>query len=149
MPYFAGEALEDYEGRIHIRQESFIGNLLCIEARKINGLCRKWECLWSADSVIGEWGKNGDMIKVYKLVPCTRYSGVHSDYVLWAARSQEWRKVQEWFPYNLMGAICRKIWLNELAMFMNWFKGDMKFVGVRPLSQHYFDLTGRMYRREE
>jgi len=29
-------------------------------------------------------------------------------------------------------------------MLMNYFRGDMKFVGVRPLSQHYFDL----YRKE-
>ena len=25
-------------------------------------------------------------------------------------------------------------------MLINWFRGDMKFVGVRPLSKHYFEL---------
>ena len=34
----------------------------------------------------------------------------------------------------------RKYWLDELPMFINLLKGDMKIVGVRPLSAHYFSL---------
>ncbi|MBM3421581.1 MAG: sugar transferase, partial [Bacteroidetes bacterium] len=29
---------------------------------------------------------------------------------------------------------------DELPMLINLFKGDMKIVGVRPLSRHYFEL---------
>jgi lipopolysaccharide/colanic/teichoic acid biosynthesis glycosyltransferase len=32
------------------------------------------------------------------------------------------------------------MWLDELPMLVNLFRGDMKVVGVRPLSQHYFSL---------
>jgi len=38
------------------------------------------------------------------------------------------------------GAVCRKIWLDELPMMINFLKGDMKIFGVRPLSKHYFEL---------
>ncbi len=36
--------------------------------------------------------------------------------------------------------IMRKFWLDEFPMFINVFKGEMKLVGVRPLSRHYFSL---------
>ncbi len=34
----------------------------------------------------------------------------------------------------------RKFWLDEIPMLINILKGDMKLVGVRPLSEHYFSL---------
>ena len=34
----------------------------------------------------------------------------------------------------------RKCWIDELPMILNLIKGDMKIVGVRPLSLHYFSL---------
>jgi lipopolysaccharide/colanic/teichoic acid biosynthesis glycosyltransferase len=34
----------------------------------------------------------------------------------------------------------RKCWLDELPMVINLLKGDMKLVGVRPLSRQYFGL---------
>ena len=37
------------------------------------------------------------------------------------------------------GKFMRKYWLDELPMLINWFKGDVKLVGVRPLSRTMFD----------
>ena len=37
------------------------------------------------------------------------------------------------------GKLMRKYWLDELPMLLNWFKGDVKLVGVRPLSKTMFD----------
>ena len=34
----------------------------------------------------------------------------------------------------------RKFWLDELPMIFNLLRGDMKIVGVRPLSKQYFNL---------
>ena len=42
--------------------------------------------------------------------------------------------------HSTVGAFLRRTWLDELPMFINILKGEMKLVGVRPLSQHYFSL---------
>jgi lipopolysaccharide/colanic/teichoic acid biosynthesis glycosyltransferase len=34
----------------------------------------------------------------------------------------------------------RKCWIDELPMLINLFKGELKLVGVRPISRHYFSL---------
>ena len=43
------------------------------------------------------------------------------------------------FRITNWGRIMRKYWLDELPMLINWFKGDVKLVGVRPLSKAMFD----------
>jgi len=38
------------------------------------------------------------------------------------------------------GKIFRKLWIDELPQIINWFRGEVSLVGVRALSQHFFDL---------
>jgi lipopolysaccharide/colanic/teichoic acid biosynthesis glycosyltransferase len=49
-------------------------------------------------------------------------------------------KIKNDFRITKWGSFFRKFWIDELPMIYNWIKGDMKFVGVRPLSEHYFGL---------
>ena len=42
-----------------------------------------------------------------------------------------------------LGRLARKYWLDELPMIINLLKGDMKLVGVRPISQQYFSLYSK------
>jgi hypothetical protein len=39
--------------------------------------------------------------------------------------------------------ILRKLWIDEFPMFINVLRGELKIVGVRPLSQHYFNLYSK------
>jgi len=38
------------------------------------------------------------------------------------------------------GKILRKLFLDELPQFINFFRGELRLVGVRALSEHYFSL---------
>jgi lipopolysaccharide/colanic/teichoic acid biosynthesis glycosyltransferase len=127
-----------------IRQESFIGNLLCIEARKINEPFPVNENVYGPLIALSRVGKHGDMIKVYKLRTMHPYSEFIQNYVYEQHDLRDGGKFKNDFRITSWGAICREIWLDELPMLMNYFRGDMKFVGIRPLSKHYFEL----YREE-
>lgn len=39
-----------------------------------------------------------------------------------------------------LGKVLRKYWIDELPMLINLLKGDVKLLGVRPISEHYFSL---------
>ena len=43
------------------------------------------------------------------------------------------------FRITTWGRFMRRYWIDELPMIWNWLKGDVKLVGVRPLSQTMFD----------
>ena len=68
------------------------------------------------------------------------YSEFIQSYVYKLHDLQDGGKFKHDFRITSWGSICRKIWLDELPMLMNFFRGDMKLVGVRPLSRQYFEL---------
>ena len=49
-------------------------------------------------------------------------------------------KFKDDFRITTIGKIMRKLWIDEFPMIINLFKGELKIVGVRPLSQQYFNL---------
>jgi hypothetical protein len=123
-----------------IKQESFIGNLLCIEARKIKEPVPVNEIVYGPLIALSRVGKDGQMIKVYKLRTMHPYSEYIQKYVYEKHDLQNGGKFKNDFRITSWGAICRRTFLDELPMLMNFFQGNMKFVGVRPLSKHYFEL---------
>lgn len=127
-------------GGFRIRQESFIGNMLCIEAKKIAEPLLLNENIYGPLIALPRIGKNGEQIKVYKLRTMHPYSEYIQDYVYRLHDLQEGGKFKDDFRITSWGGVCRKIWLDEFPMFINFFKGEMKLVGVRPLSKHYFEL---------
>ena len=126
-----------------IKQESFIENKLCIEARKICDPLPKNENIYGPLIALPRVGKEGKIMKVYKLRTMHPYSEYIQDYVYKLHDLQDGGKFKNDFRITSWGAICRKIWLDEFPMFINYFRGDMKFFGVRPLSKHYFELYNK------
>jgi lipopolysaccharide/colanic/teichoic acid biosynthesis glycosyltransferase len=129
---------------LRIKQESFIGNLLCIEAQKNCDPLHENETFYGPMITLPRIGKEGKMIMVYKLRTMHPYSEYIQDYVYELYDLQDGGKFKNDFRITSWGAVCRKIWLDELPMFINFFNGDMKLVGIRPLSKQYFEL----YREE-
>lgn len=85
-------------------------------------------------------GKNGKKIGVYKMRTMHAYSEYLQEYIYDRNKLAEGGKIKNDFRVTTMGRFMRKFWIDELPMFINVFKGEMKIVGVRPLSSHFFSL---------
>ncbi len=127
-------------GGFRIKQESFIGNQLCIEAKKNGAPAPQNKNIYGPLIALPRVGKEGNMMKVYKLRTMHPYSEYIQDYIYELHDLQDGGKFKNDFRITSWGAVCRKIWLDELPGLINFFRGDMKFVGVRPLSKQYFEL---------
>jgi Bacterial sugar transferase len=127
-------------GGFRIILESFIGNRLCIEARKYSDPMPVKENIYGPLIALPRVGKNAEIIKVYKLRTMHPYSEYIQDYVYKLHDLQDGGKFKNDFRITSWGSVCRRIWLDEVPMFINLLKGEMKMVGVRPLSRQYFEL---------
>lgn len=88
-------------------------------------------------------GKNGRLFKVYKFRTMHPYSEFLQAYIYERYSLQEGGKFNHDIRVTTLGKFMRKYWMDELPMLINWLKGDMKLVGVRPISQHYFSLYSK------
>ena len=71
------------------------------------------------------------------------YSEYIQDYVYGLYRLEEGGKFKNDFRITSWGAFSRRVWLDELPMLLNYLRGNMKLVGVRPLSRQYFSLYNK------
>lgn len=85
-------------------------------------------------------GKDGKFIYVYKLRTMHPYAEYLQEYIYEQNKLCEGGKFKNDFRITTVGRFCRKFWLDELPMVLNVLKGDLKLVGVRPLSSHYLSL---------
>ena len=85
-------------------------------------------------------GKNGKILKVYKLRTMHPFSEYLQEYIYNRNKLQEGGKIKNDFRISPVGRILRKFWLDEIPMLINVFKGEIKLVGVRPLSKHFYSL---------
>ena len=86
------------------------------------------------------FGKGGKLFGVYKMRTMHAYSEYLQEYVYQKNSLQDGGKFSNDFRITAAGKFMRKFWLDELPMIFNVLKGEMKIVGVRPLSKHYFNL---------
>lgn len=85
-------------------------------------------------------GKNHKMLKVYKLRTMHPYSEYLQDHIYTQNNLEDGGKINKDYRVTMLGRFLRKFWLDELPMIWNLVRGDIKIVGVRPLSKHYFGL---------
>jgi lipopolysaccharide/colanic/teichoic acid biosynthesis glycosyltransferase len=71
------------------------------------------------------------------------YSEFLQAYIYERYSLQEGGKFNHDIRVTTLGRMMRKYWIDELPMLLNWIKGDMKLVGVRPISQHYYSLYSK------
>ena len=83
-------------------------------------------------------GKNGKIIGVYKFRTMHPYSEYLQDYILNLNGYSETGKPANDFRLVPYAKFIRRFWIDEIPQLINLFKGDMKLVGCRPVSERYF-----------
>jgi lipopolysaccharide/colanic/teichoic acid biosynthesis glycosyltransferase len=129
-----------YSCGFKVIEEALIDNLQYIVAMKT--------CLPAFDEnpsyapliMLERLGKEGKLIKVYKFRTMHAYSEYLQAYIFEKHKLQEGGKFSNDFRITTIGKVMRVLWLDELPMLLNLVRGELKLVGVRPLSRHYFSL---------
>lgn len=85
-------------------------------------------------------GKNKKQFNVFKMRTMHPYAEYLQAYMFEKNSLQEGGKISNDIRVTTVGKFMRKCWIDEVPMFINLFRGDMKLVGVRPLSNQYFNL---------
>jgi len=84
-------------------------------------------------------GKEGKSIFIYKVRTMHPFSEFIHKYIYDRNKLDGKGKIKDDFRITSWGSIFRKLWIDELPMVVNWIKRDLKFVGVRPLSETFFN----------
>jgi len=79
-------------------------------------------------------GKNGKRIYVYKMRTMQPYSEYLHIAMIKIVGFNGDGTIRNDFRITKVGKFMRKYWLDELPMLLNFLKGDLKIIGVRPLS---------------
>ncbi|TSA27978.1 hypothetical protein D4R71_01370 [bacterium] len=86
-------------------------------------------------------GKEGKIIFIYKFRTMHPYSEYIQEYVCNSGGGTiDGDGFKNDFRITGWGKILRKFWIDELPMLIIFFRGEIKLVGVRPLSEHKYSL---------
>ena len=89
-------------------------------------------------------GKDGRRFNIYKLRTMYPYAEYLQKWMYEQYNLDEKGKIANDFRITRVGRWLRRLWIDELPNVWNLVRGEMKVVGVRPLSEHYYSL----YREE-
>ena len=85
-------------------------------------------------------GYKGEPLYIYKLRTMYPYSEFIQGDIYEKYHLDESGKMKGDYRITSWGKIFRKYFIDEIPQLYNWIKGDIKLVGVRALSEHYFGL---------
>ncbi|MFO7656844.1 MAG: sugar transferase [Bacteroidales bacterium] len=129
-----------YSCGFEIISEQYIDNHLYFVARKTGNPVFPERPSYGPLVRLERIGKNGNKIIVYKMRTMHPYAEYLQQYVYEKVGLDDGGKFKNDFRVSTIGRIMRTFWIDELPMLVNLFKGDLKLVGVRPLSCQYFSL---------
>jgi len=93
-------------------------------------------------------GKGGRTIYCYKLRTMYAYASYIHDYILNNLQIDNEGKIIGDFRTTDWGKFLRKTWLDEMPQLLNIIKGDIFFIGLRPLSREFLSLYPEKWQKE-
>ena len=129
-----------YSCGFEVLDEKQIGNNLFFIAIKVKNPVFPKNPTYGPLIALERIGKGGKPIKVYKMRTMHPFAEYLQDYMYKRDGLKEGGKFKDDFRITTLGKLMRVFWIDELPMLINLIKGDLKIVGVRPLSRHYYKL---------
>jgi len=132
-------------GRIHacgfyVTDHHLDGFNTHIQATKLNDVHEVPNNVYGIFMYLKRVGYKGKRFNVLKLRTMHAYSDFIQEVVYNQNNLAAGGKINNDFRITTWGRFFRRFWIDELPMIYNLIKGDMKLVGVRPLSEHFFSL---------
>ena len=90
-------------------------------------------------------GLGGEIIKIHKVRTMHPYSEFIQQKLFDMYDLSATGKFKEDFRITGWGKVLRRYWLDELPQLLDWLRGNIKIVGIRAMSLHYFSLYPRRY----
>jgi len=119
---FAIERLNDYKDYVYV------------ELKKKQTIHKQKDKNYSWLIKLPRTGKMGKRIYVYKLRTMQPYSEYLQDYMIKSNGLKDDGTIKNDYRITKFGKFARKYWFDELPMLLNFINGDLKLIGVRPLS---------------
>ncbi len=132
-----------YSCGFEVVDERMTGNLLFFIAKKDKVPAYDFDPSYGPFVKLRRIGMGGKMIRVYKFRTMHPFAEYLQDYVYKKNHLDCGGKFKNDFRITTLGRLMRRLWIDEFPMVINVLKGEMKIVGVRPLSQHYYDLYSK------
>lgn len=132
-----------YSCGFKIVDEADIDNYFYFTVKKVDEPAYDFNPSYGPFIKLSRVGKGGKLIKVYKLRTMHPYAEYLQSYIYDKYKLDEGGKYKNDFRVSTIGKIFRTFWLDEFPMVFNILKGQIKLVGVRPLSQEYYNLYSK------
>ncbi|ALO15747.1 UDP-glucose:undecaprenyl-phosphate glucose-1-phosphate transferase [Salinivirga cyanobacteriivorans] len=137
-----------YSCGFDVEEIATINNHLYFVGRKIRKPYKDTNPTYGPLIKLRRVGKGGKEFYVYKFRTMHPFSEYLQPYIYKHYNLKEGGKFKNDFRVTTIGKFMRKFWIDELPMLINWIKGEMKLVGVRPLSTHYYNLYAEEVKQE-
>ncbi len=124
-----GFEIEDYR---------YIGGLMYFAVRKRSEPTAMSRATYGPLCALQRVGKDGRIVTVYKLRTMHPYAEFLQEYLFLKHGTIDGDKIVNDFRVATWATFLRRLWLDEAPMIWNLLKGELKPVGVRPLSRHKF-----------
>ena len=129
-----------YACGFEVIEDKLIDGQLHFAAKKIKAPSYDYSATYGPLIHLNRVGKGGEIIKVFKLRTMHPYAEYLQQYIYDKNSLSEGGKIKNDFRISRLGSAFRKYWIDEIPMLINLFKGELKLIGTRPLSLHYFNL---------
>ena len=124
-----------------IVNEKIINNEIYFIARNNKTISKEQNPSYHPIIKLKRIGLNAKFIYIYKFRTMYPYSEFLQDYAYQRNElTESGNKFNNDLRITKWGKYLRKYWIDELPQIFNWLRGDLNLIGVRALSEQYFNL---------